>query len=234
MVDIEYFKRKQQLIELRYNPYHDPSNGRFTSGGGGGGGFLYSPNRKKGEKGMNGDGSAFYVAPDTMDKGEKALSNGVYTKWQNAQDKKKAQAEAEKNSRKVVTYEDPFTHEKVTTEVARPSERLTEKGFKKTVSELDPYEVERLDSISINGVRYDKPTWSTPYYDNDNRQKPSEATRLFEFQSSIGQEVEDKNGTHIEYPIVQVAVDIKTINSKKKGKVQTMKMNTSKSRLSMI
>lgn len=75
MVDIEYFKRKQQLIELRYNPYHDPSNGRFTSGGGGGGGFLYSPNRKKGEKGMNGDGSAFYVAPDTMDKGEQALAD---------------------------------------------------------------------------------------------------------------------------------------------------------------
>ena len=69
MVDIEYFKRKQQLIELRYNPYHDPSNGRFTSGGGGGGGFLYSPNRKKGEKGMNGDGSAFYVAPGDGDSG---------------------------------------------------------------------------------------------------------------------------------------------------------------------
>ena len=91
MVDIDYFKKKRQLIELRYNPYHDPSNGRFTSGGGGGGGFLYSPNKKKGEKGMNGDGSAFYVAPDTLDKGEKALVD-EYEKWRenvNAEDRKK-------------------------------------------------------------------------------------------------------------------------------------------------
>lgn len=35
MLDIGYFKRRQQLIELRFNPYHDPSNGRFCSGGGG-------------------------------------------------------------------------------------------------------------------------------------------------------------------------------------------------------
>ena len=80
MVDIDYFRKRQKLIELRYNPYHDPSNGRFTSGGGGGGGFLYSPNKKKGEKGMNGDGTLFYVAPDTLDKGEKALAN-EYEEW---------------------------------------------------------------------------------------------------------------------------------------------------------
>ena len=74
MVDIDYFRKRQKLIELRYNPYHDPSNGRFTSGGGGGGGMLVVP---KGQK-----GKGFYVAPDTLDKGEKALSNGEYEKWQ--------------------------------------------------------------------------------------------------------------------------------------------------------
>ena len=33
--------------ELRFNPYHDPQNGRFTTAGGGsGGGFLYSKGGK--------------------------------------------------------------------------------------------------------------------------------------------------------------------------------------------
>ena len=43
------------IEELRYNPYHDPSNGRFCSGGGGGGGVLYVG---KGQK-----GKGVYVVP---------------------------------------------------------------------------------------------------------------------------------------------------------------------------
>lgn len=42
------FARKEN-IEIRYNPYHDPSNGRFCSGGGGGGGAVLVVN--KGQKG---------------------------------------------------------------------------------------------------------------------------------------------------------------------------------------
>lgn len=73
MVDIDYFKRKRQLIELRYNPYHDPSNGRFTSGGGGGGGgLLVVP---KGQK-----GKGFYVGESAGDIAEKALTN-EYDEW---------------------------------------------------------------------------------------------------------------------------------------------------------
>ena len=34
------------FTELRFNPYHDPSNGRFTTAGGSGGGFLYSKGGK--------------------------------------------------------------------------------------------------------------------------------------------------------------------------------------------
>lgn len=39
---------ERRLEELRYNPYHDPANGRFTTanGGGSGGGFLYSKGGK--------------------------------------------------------------------------------------------------------------------------------------------------------------------------------------------
>lgn len=39
---------ERRLEELRYNPYHDPANGRFTTanGGGSGGGFLYSKSGK--------------------------------------------------------------------------------------------------------------------------------------------------------------------------------------------
>ena len=40
---------ESKIEELRYNPYHDPSNGRFTSGGGGGGGGVLVV--EKGQKG---------------------------------------------------------------------------------------------------------------------------------------------------------------------------------------
>lgn len=48
--DYSYYERAMQLLELRYNPYHDPSNGRFCSGGGGGGGgVLYVGKGQKGK-----------------------------------------------------------------------------------------------------------------------------------------------------------------------------------------
>lgn len=39
---------RAEELELRFNPYHDPQNGRFTTanGGGSGGGFLYSKGGK--------------------------------------------------------------------------------------------------------------------------------------------------------------------------------------------
>ena len=41
-------KHEMNDTELRFNPYHDPTNGRFTTanGGGGVGGFLYSKGGK--------------------------------------------------------------------------------------------------------------------------------------------------------------------------------------------
>lgn len=40
-------RREITDTELRFNPYHDPQNGRFTTaGGGGGGGYLYSKGGK--------------------------------------------------------------------------------------------------------------------------------------------------------------------------------------------
>lgn len=48
--DYSYYDAVMQLLEMRYNPYHDPSNGRFTSGGGGGGGgLLVVPKGQKGK-----------------------------------------------------------------------------------------------------------------------------------------------------------------------------------------
>lgn len=37
---------RAEEAELRFNPYHDPSNGRFTTAGGSDGGFLYSKGGK--------------------------------------------------------------------------------------------------------------------------------------------------------------------------------------------
>ena len=58
---------ESKIEELRYNPYHDPSNGRFTSGGGGGGGVLVV------EKGQKGKG--YYVVPSSKFVASKATIN---------------------------------------------------------------------------------------------------------------------------------------------------------------
>lgn len=44
----DWLDAEQRLGELRYNPYHDPTNGRFTTSSGTGGGYLFVG---KGEKG---------------------------------------------------------------------------------------------------------------------------------------------------------------------------------------
>lgn len=46
--ECELVDMEKRVEELRYNPYHDPTNGRFTSASGGGGGYLFVG---KGEKG---------------------------------------------------------------------------------------------------------------------------------------------------------------------------------------
>ena len=63
--DYSYYERAMQLLELRYNPYHDPSNGRFCSGGGGGGGGVLVV-----EKGQKGKG-VYVVDVDHDDEYEK-------------------------------------------------------------------------------------------------------------------------------------------------------------------
>lgn len=57
---------ESKIEELRYNPYHDPSNGRFTSGGGGGGGGVLVV-----EKGQKGKG--YYIVDVDHDE--------EYEKW---------------------------------------------------------------------------------------------------------------------------------------------------------
>lgn len=57
---------EKRLQELRYNPYHGPTNGRFTSGSGGNGGYLFVGKGQKG-KGM-------YV----FEKEQKTSSNTKY------------------------------------------------------------------------------------------------------------------------------------------------------------
>lgn len=49
--ECQWADAEKRLEELRYNPYHDPTNGRFTSSSGGSGGFLFVGKGQKG-KGM--------------------------------------------------------------------------------------------------------------------------------------------------------------------------------------
>lgn len=69
-VDYSYYDALLRYCELRYNPYHDPGNGRFCSGGGGGGG----------------SGDYLFVVPE----GQKG--KGVLVKDMNISDKKVASA----------------------------------------------------------------------------------------------------------------------------------------------
>lgn len=69
-VDYSYYDALLRYHELRYNPYHDPGNGRFCSGGGGGGG----------------SGDYLFVVPE----GQKG--KGVLVKDMNITDKKVASA----------------------------------------------------------------------------------------------------------------------------------------------
>lgn len=49
--ECQWADAEKRLEELRYNPYHDPTNGRFTSSSGGNGGYLFVGKGQKG-KGM--------------------------------------------------------------------------------------------------------------------------------------------------------------------------------------
>ena len=74
-------KHEMNDTELRFNPYHDPTTGRFTTANGGGGGFLYVG------KGQKGKGA--YVFERDID--------SEYNKW------KAAKAKKSKNSINVVS-----------------------------------------------------------------------------------------------------------------------------------
>lgn len=63
----DWLDAENRLGELRYNPYHDPTNGRFTTSSGGGGGYLFVG---KGEK-----GKGQYVYDRDID--------GEYEEWKN-------------------------------------------------------------------------------------------------------------------------------------------------------
>ena len=57
--------------ELRFNPYHDPTTGRFTTANGGGGGFLYVG------KGQKGKGAYVFNTEKSKPTVEKITINGT-------------------------------------------------------------------------------------------------------------------------------------------------------------
>ena len=69
--DYSYYDAVMQLLEMRYNPYHDPSNGRFTSGGGGGGAIVI----KKGDKSYKEDSKKYGRKVAALAHSDKSLSD---------------------------------------------------------------------------------------------------------------------------------------------------------------
>ena len=89
---------EKRLQELRYNPYHDPTNGRFTSGSGGNGGYLFvgKGQKGKGQYVFDRDIDAEYEEWKKNKADEKSNSNStdIYSqKYTTADDYKKALAE---------------------------------------------------------------------------------------------------------------------------------------------
>ena len=68
--ECQWADAEKRLEELRYNPYHDPTNGRFTSGSGGNGGYLFVGKGQKG-KGM-------YVVDSNSEGNSSKLRNMSY------------------------------------------------------------------------------------------------------------------------------------------------------------
>lgn len=70
----------QAEIELRYNPYHDPRNGRFTTaGGGGGGGVLFVG------KGQKGKGAYILNSQSMWDKDADEISTALSKAYEASQ-----------------------------------------------------------------------------------------------------------------------------------------------------
>lgn len=130
---------------------------------------------------------------------------------------------ANPNARRFVTSVNPFTHEKETHEIVNRNERLTKSGLLSAAEKLNPATINSLDEVEINGIKYRR---ERGFDSTEAGSKPSIVTRKYAFQSTMGHEVERAGGTVVEYPIVTIAVDVKTINSKKKGKVQSYSLNT--------
>lgn len=89
---------RAEEAELRFNPYHDPSNGRFTTaGGGGGGGFLYSAGGKSAyvvpkERFQNSADDDMYE----MAKYKAAKSGAIYLEYTESNGKTKRYAAADR------------------------------------------------------------------------------------------------------------------------------------------
>lgn len=64
---------EKRMEELRYNPYHDPSNGKFTSSGGSGGAYLFVGKGQRG-KGAYVVDSGKFETPAAADQQIKQLS----------------------------------------------------------------------------------------------------------------------------------------------------------------
>ncbi len=95
--DIYLRAYERRLAELRYNPYHDPTNGRFTSGSGGGNYLFVGKGQKgKGQYVFERDVDAEYEkwkADKAVEKSN-SKSEDIYSqKFASADDYKKALAE---------------------------------------------------------------------------------------------------------------------------------------------
>ena len=100
----------------------------------------------------------------------------------------------------------------------------------RTAESLNPNTLNSQESITINGIEYKR----NRNLETSRAVNKSTTTYTTVFQSTIGHEVERASGNAVEFPFVTIAVDVKTTNSKKKGKVQTAELNKRQTKIGVV
>lgn len=141
--------------ELRYNPYHDPGNGRFCSGGGGGG-VLVVP---KGQK-----GHGYYGAIDTQ-QGEDALAN-EFEEWVKSRNTVPDAIQAKVAKVKEMTKKSPYGELQGDIKVTKDENGNYNLSYK----QVRNYDRLKSDTIGVDDIPARKETTYTTYVlDNKGR-----------------------------------------------------------------
>lgn len=131
-------KRLVKELEKRYNPYHDPTNGRFTSPNSGKGGVLYV------EKGQAGKG--IYVLDENKNFGGQVQANRANRLQELVKKGREAEKDKSVGEKSIIKVEGPFEKDKT----QDSKKKTTSKEFEKSVLEYHTKRLAELNEIKAS------------------------------------------------------------------------------------